>query len=94
MVASSTAAQDAIGAHCATFCSAWAIASCQRGYVPSSPAEDITRRLRRADELAAKGRSGEDIAAELSVSTAQPRSHGTIILFSAPAGLLSVPAQT
>ena len=31
---------------------------------------DIVRRLRRADELAAEGRTGEEIAAELGVSAA------------------------
>ena len=33
-------------------------------------AEDIVRKLRRADELAAMGRTGEEIAAELEVSPA------------------------
>ena len=33
-------------------------------------AEDIVRKLRRADELAAEGKMGEDVAAELGVSTA------------------------
>ena len=33
-------------------------------------AEDIVRKLRRADELAAEGKSGEEIAAELGVSAA------------------------
>jgi putative transposase len=33
-------------------------------------AEDIVRKLRRADELAAQGKSGEQIAAELGVSPA------------------------
>lgn len=33
-------------------------------------AEDIVRKLRRADELAAEGRTGEQIAAELEVSAA------------------------
>jgi putative transposase len=33
-------------------------------------AEDIVRKLRRADELAAEGRTGEEIAAELEVSAA------------------------
>ncbi|WP_155770925.1 IS3 family transposase [Mycobacterium colombiense] len=33
-------------------------------------AEDIVRKLRRADELAAEGKSGEEIAAELQVSPA------------------------
>jgi putative transposase len=33
-------------------------------------AEDIVRKLRRADELAAEGRTGEEIAAELGVSAA------------------------
>ncbi|WP_280255421.1 transposase [Nocardia wallacei] len=33
-------------------------------------AEEIVRKLRRADELAAAGRSGEEIAAELEVSAA------------------------
>jgi transposase-like protein len=33
-------------------------------------AEDIVRKLRRADELAAAGKTGEEIAAELEVSTA------------------------
>ena len=33
-------------------------------------AEDIVRKLRRADELAATGRTGEEIAAELEVSPA------------------------
>ena len=33
-------------------------------------AEDIVRRLRRADELAAEGKTGEEIAAELGVSAA------------------------
>ena len=33
-------------------------------------AEDIVRKLRRADELAAEGRTGEEIAAELNVSAA------------------------
>lgn len=33
-------------------------------------AEEIVRKLRRADELAAEGRSGEQIAAELEVSAA------------------------
>ena len=33
-------------------------------------AEDIVRKLRRADELAAEGRTGEEIAAELEVSPA------------------------
>ena len=34
------------------------------------PAEDIVRKLRRADELAAEGKTGEEIAAELEVSPA------------------------
>ena len=33
-------------------------------------AQDIVRMLRRADELAAEGKTGEEIAAELSVSAA------------------------
>jgi transposase-like protein len=33
-------------------------------------AEDIVRKLRRADELAAMGRTGEEIAADLEVSPA------------------------
>ena len=33
-------------------------------------AEDIVRKLRRADELAAEGRTGEEIAADLGVSAA------------------------
>ena len=33
-------------------------------------AEDIVRKLRRVDELAAEGTSGEEIAAELGVSAA------------------------
>ncbi|MCH9708581.1 MAG: transposase [Actinomycetia bacterium] len=33
-------------------------------------AEDIVRKLRRADELAAEGKTGEEIAAELAVSPA------------------------
>jgi transposase-like protein len=33
-------------------------------------AEDIVRKLRRADELAAEGKTGEDVAAELGVSAA------------------------
>ena len=33
-------------------------------------AEDIVRKLRRADELAAEGKNGEEIAAELGVSPA------------------------
>ena len=33
-------------------------------------AEDIVRKLRRADELAAEGKTGEEIAAELEVSPA------------------------
>jgi putative transposase len=33
-------------------------------------AEDIVRKLRRADELAAAGKTGEEIAAELQVSPA------------------------
>jgi putative transposase len=33
-------------------------------------AEDIVRKLRRADELAAEGKTGEEIAAELRISTA------------------------
>ncbi|MDZ4232657.1 MAG: transposase [Dietzia sp.] len=33
-------------------------------------AEDIVRKLRRADELAAEGKTGEEIAAELQVSPA------------------------
>ena len=33
-------------------------------------AEDIVRKLRRADELAAEGKTGEEIAAELAVSAA------------------------
>jgi len=33
-------------------------------------AEDIVRKLRRADELAAEGKTGEEIAAELEVSAA------------------------
>src|ERR1700756_5205122 len=33
-------------------------------------AEDIVRKLRRADELAAEGKTGEEIAAELRVSAA------------------------
>ena len=33
-------------------------------------AEDIVRKLRRADELTAAGRTGEEIAAELGVSPA------------------------
>ena len=42
-------------------------------------AEDIVRKLRRADELAAEGKTGEEIAAELGVSAAtlykQPLEH-------------------
>ena len=34
-------------------------------------AEDIVRKLRRADELTAAGKTGEEIAAELGVSPAQ-----------------------
>lgn len=33
-------------------------------------AEDIVRKLRRADELAAEGKTGDEIAAELGVSAA------------------------
>src|SRR5271163_1969066 len=33
-------------------------------------AEDIVRKLRRADELAAEGKTGEEIAADLGVSAA------------------------
>ncbi|WP_245721327.1 transposase [Nocardia pseudovaccinii] len=33
-------------------------------------AEDIVRKLRRADELTAAGKTGEEIAAEIGVSTA------------------------
>ena len=33
-------------------------------------ADDIVRKLRRADELAAEGKTGEEIAAELAVSAA------------------------
>ena len=33
-------------------------------------AEDIVRKLRRADELAAEGKTGEEIAADLAVSAA------------------------
>jgi DNA-binding NarL/FixJ family response regulator len=33
-------------------------------------AEDIARKLRRADELTAEGKTGEEIAAELGVSPA------------------------
>src|ERR1700682_4669815 len=33
-------------------------------------AEDVVRKLRRADELAAEGKTGEEIAAELEVSAA------------------------
>ena len=33
-------------------------------------AEDIVRKLRRADEVAAEGKTGEEIAAELGVSAA------------------------
>jgi putative transposase len=33
-------------------------------------AEDVVRKLRRADELAASGRTNEEIAAELEVSAA------------------------
>jgi transposase-like protein len=33
-------------------------------------AEDIVRKLRRADELAAEGKTGEEIAADLQVSPA------------------------
>ena len=33
-------------------------------------AEDVVRKLRRADELAAEGKTGEEIAAELGVSAA------------------------
>jgi len=33
-------------------------------------AEDIVRKLRRADELAAAGKTSEEVAAELEVSTA------------------------
>jgi putative transposase len=33
-------------------------------------AEDIVRKLRRADELAAEGKTGQEIAAELGVSAA------------------------
>jgi hypothetical protein len=43
-------------------------------------AEEIVRKLRRADELAAEGKTGEQIAAELEVSAATlynwRRSHG------------------
>jgi hypothetical protein len=43
-------------------------------------AEDIVRKLRRADELAAEGKTNEDIAAELEVSAATlynwRRAHG------------------
>jgi hypothetical protein len=35
-----------------------------------TPQEDIVRKLRRADELAAEGKTGEEIAAELEVSPA------------------------
>ncbi len=35
-------------------------------------AEDIVRKLRRADELAAEGKTGEQVAAELEVSPATP----------------------
>src|ERR1700722_7541482 len=38
-------------------------------------AEDIVRKLRRADELTAAGRTGEEIAADLGVSPA-PRNNG------------------
>jgi putative transposase len=31
-------------------------------------AEDIVRKLRRADELSAEGKTGEEVAAELSVA--------------------------
>jgi hypothetical protein len=33
-------------------------------------AEDIVRKLRRADELAAEGKTGEDIVVELEVTSA------------------------
>jgi hypothetical protein len=33
-------------------------------------AEDIVRKLRRADELAAEGKTGEEVAGELGVSAA------------------------
>ena len=43
-------------------------------------AVDIVRKLRRADELAAEGKTGEEIAAELGVSPATlynwPRAYG------------------
>lgn len=35
-----------------------------------NPAEDIVRELRRADELGSEGKTNDDIAAELAVSTA------------------------
>ena len=35
-----------------------------------NPAEDIARKLRRADELTAAGKTQEEIAAELEVSAA------------------------
>jgi hypothetical protein len=38
-------------------------------------AEDIVRKLRRADELTASGKTGEEIAAELGVSPATPQRH-------------------
>src|SRR4030081_29927 len=43
-----------------------------RGGIGGQPhsAEDIVRKLRRADELAAEGKTGEEIAAELGVSAA------------------------
>ena len=51
-------------------------------------AEDIVRKLRRADELAAEGRSGEQIAAELGVSVATPynwrRAYGGMDIYSDP----------
>ena len=36
-------------------------------------AEEIVRKLRRADELAAAGASGEEIAADLQISAAVPQ---------------------
>ena len=40
-------------------------------------AEDIVRKLRRADELAAEGKTGEEIAAELHISEKAVEKHIT-----------------
>ena len=48
-------------------------------------AEDIVRKLRRADELATEGKTGEEIAADLEVSAATLR-RSSGVMMTGPAG--------